>query len=243
MSHASATEMLSSTVFLFVVPVSVVLAVSGGITLILCLTARRERRVTSGERLEYAPLSSQEAVRANDREHRTPVPALIPLETSARDDSAVLGNVLINDVNALRDYEDELVRVDIPNSIPGNPRGVRTPSNGSDDQWGSIPREGVTRSPYRRAPVSTESPSDPETSQHTEVPAYPEDLESGGYVIVECDEPQAPSGTEEEITGGAASNYQMPSLTEAKSVRRHVFYRHRTSRDVYGEAQYYNSPF
>lgn len=225
-----------------VITLCFVIASLGGLGAFLWLTTRRQRSAAAAEGREYERRTSAETSRARHQESRARFPEVIPLETGTSNGSPALGNAFIKDFNVLRDYEGQLVRVDVANSTPGAPAGVPPPANRSGNQWRNVPGEGTVTSSYRQQEVWTASPLAPANLQHTEVPAFPEDLESGGYVIVERDQQQALAGSDVEITAAAASNQQMPSLTEAKPARKLEFYRHKTSSAVYGTAQYYN-PF
>lgn len=235
--------MLYSNSFTLVLTLVLVVTILGGLGAFLCFAARRQRRAAVAEGGESELRPSTEASHAHHQESRPHIPEAIPLETDASNGGPALGNAIIKDFNILRDYEGELVRVDVLNSAPGAPAGVPKPLDSSGNQRGSVPGEGAVTSSSRRHPRSTEPPLAPENLQHTEVPAFPEDLERGGYVIVECDQQQALAGNEAGITAAAASNHQMPSLTGAKPARKFEFYRHQTSSAVYGAAQYYHNPF
>ncbi|TPP41381.1 hypothetical protein CGC20_2955 [Leishmania donovani] len=232
-----------SNTFALAVTLCIVVAVLGGLGAFLCLMARRQRSAAAEDGRESELRTSAEASRARHQGSRAHLPEAIPLETDPSNGGPALGNAFIKDFNILRDYEGEFVRVDVANSISGTPAGVPPPSNSSGSQWGSVPGEGTMISSYRQHPVSTASPLAPVNPQHTEVPAFPEDLERGGYVIVECDQQQERAGNDFGTTVAAASNHQMPSLKEAKPARKLEFYRHKSSSAVYGTAQYYNNPF
>lgn len=234
------------------------LVVFSGVGIILRFAIRYNRSGAAQALREAELRAAREASRAHRRRAaQAQLPEAIPVETKAKFTGPALGNVIIKGTSALREFESELVRVEVPKKRPavteaiaasssvGNSCGVtinpsesrvaaHEPGNGDEE-------EAFTHSPVM--PSRSLSASAPGTD---ELSTFQDEIERGGYVIVECSQRSTgPPAAEASGEPGAGQESQVPSPTEATSAatppRRVALFRHQTSSVMYGTARYYNS--
>nr|CAJ2478056.1 unnamed protein product [Leishmania braziliensis] len=220
----------------------IVLLVIGALLVVLHIAYRKDSVALEEER-EPELRATAEASRTHHEPSFTQMPEAIPVERAASDNVPALGNVVIKDMNLLRSYEGELVRVDVHNSPPEALTNGAAPSDETGNQGRGLQGVGTMTGPSGQRPVSAESPPTLEDLQPTEEIAFPADLQHGGYVIVECPKGHEELAGEEDGTTAAVAPTQQLSNRRGKTPPpRLEFYRHRTSSALYGTAQYCHSP-
>ncbi|KAG5472129.1 hypothetical protein CUR178_02802 [Leishmania enriettii] len=229
-------------IFILILTVMVVITLCGGIATFLRIFLLNRRKLAAQEARGAELWAPREASRRHQRRSRSNLPEAIPIEANTIHSGPVLGNAVIKDANVVRMYAKELVPVDSPRVPAGALASVPSLSNRPRNQRKRSMSNGALTDAYRQPVVSTEPFLELHCVQCDEETAFPEDLEWGGYVIVEC--PQQPVELSEEgaASTSAAVTRKSPSRREANEVRELQFYRHQTSSTFYGAAQYYNNP-
>ncbi|KAG5495975.1 hypothetical protein JIQ42_02857 [Leishmania sp. Namibia] len=235
--------MQTHDIFIVIVTVMVVIVFCGGVATFLRIFFLNRRKLAAQEARSAELRAIREASRRHHHRGRSNLPEAIPIEVNTIHSGPVLGNAVIKDVKVLRMFAKELVPVDTHHVPAGALASVPSPSNGPGNQRKRSLSNGTLAAAYEQPAVSTESFPAFHCVQCGEETAFPEDLQCGGYVIVEC--PQQPVELSEEgvaNTSSAAVTRKSPSRREANEVRELQFYRHQTSSTFYGAAQYYNNP-
>ncbi|CAJ1011031.1 hypothetical protein Q4I28_006345 [Leishmania naiffi] len=221
----------------------IVLLVIGTLGIVLHIAYRKDNVPVEEER-EPELRATAEALRTHHEPSFTQLPEAIPVERAASDNVPALGNVVIKDMNLLRSYEGELVRVNVHNSPPEALTNDAAPSDETSNQGRGLQGVDIMTGPSGQQPVSAESPPTLEDLQPTEEAAFPADLQRGGYVIVECPKGHEElAGEDDGTTAGVAPTQHLSNRRGKTPTPRLEFYRHRSSSAIYGTAQYCHSPF
>ncbi|KAK7201498.1 hypothetical protein NESM_000213300 [Novymonas esmeraldas] len=228
-----------------IVAVVVIFVVVGGVCAIVRFAIRYNRSGAALEAREAAHRAAMEASRARRRRGVAELPQALPHETKVNTDGPALGNVVIKNATDLRTYERELVRVHVPTSSSRDGANAAAEGNCSVSAGLAALAEDSTALSAGQRSVASVPPCTSSAPLHTrveeEVEAFQDDLERGGFVIVDCG--RAPSSDPLETDPLSRSAAQRRETETVAPAQRHIqIFRHQPSSMVYGAATYYSNP-